>query len=165
MRLRRFGRALTLALVSLPVGLAAQPLDIEEDLQEFLAGALSVNISARVVDAGQDQPVWNMEVSRVTVSGRSVTVRLDGSNIVVIAEFTPYWDDNDQLVLVAQGQTWLSDKPQGEPSYRTTFTSLPIRLGESVLFLPLGTTEVPLDTARLGRLNIELEVNVERFHS
>ena len=166
MRPRRFGCAVTLALASMPVGgVFAQPSRIERGLNEILTAALSVNITARVVDAGREQPVWNMHVSRVTVSGRSVTVRLDGSNIVVIAEFTPYWDANDQLVLVAKGQTWLSDKPRGEPSYRTTFNSLPVHLGESVLFLPLGTAEVSLDSARIGQPNIELEVNVERFQS
>jgi hypothetical protein len=152
-------------LVSLPI--LAQENDATgppPSLESILSGALSIHINARIIDQDQNEMVWNMDVTRVTISGRSVTIRLDGSNVSVVAEFTPYWEDDDQLMLVAQGWTWLTDG-DGEPVYRTSFSTVPIRLGEPIVFLPLGTGQVPVDTERFGRLNIELEINVERYQS
>lgn len=146
--------------------LCAQEPTVPDGLQELLDGVLQLHISARIVDDGAGGAVWTMDVTRVTVSGRAVRVRLDGSNITVLAEFTPYWEDEESLILLVQGQTWVYDgTDESEPEYRTSFTTLPIRLGEPIVFLPLGSSRIPLDTERFGRLNIELEVNVERYQS
>lgn len=146
--------------------LSAQEPDVPDALQDLLDGVLQLHISARIIDDGADDAVWTMDVTRVTVSGRAVSVRLDGSNITVLAEFTPYWEDEESLILLVQGQTWVYDgSDETDPEYRTSFTTLPIRLGEPIVFLPLGSGRIPLDTERFGRLNIELEVNVERYQS
>ena len=138
----------------------------DEALRQLLEGAFSVHISARIFDQHDNETVWNMDLSRVTISGRSVKVRLDGSNIVVEAEFTPFWAENDQLMLVADGQTWVTgDSLQEEAEHRTAFQTLPIQLGEPVTFFPLGASNLPVDTDRYGRLNIELKINVERYQS
>ncbi|MFP4152066.1 MAG: hypothetical protein ACLFR8_07465 [Alkalispirochaeta sp.] len=139
--------------------------DIEDSVNALLEGALTVHINARVVDEDQNETVWKMDVTRVTIGGRSVMVQMEGRNIRVVAEFTPYWESEDQLLLVAQGQTWIETERGEEPEYRTSFTTFPISLGEPILFLPLGTGHLPVDTARYGRLNIELEINVERYQS
>jgi hypothetical protein len=88
---------------------------------------------------------------------------MEGANITVIADFTPYWEDDDELLLVAQGQTWVYD-PTGDqvPRHRTSFTTMPMRLGEPLIFLPLGSAS---DEDQIGMLNIELEINVERYQS
>lgn len=139
---------------------------LDDSLNQLLDGALTVHINARIVDEDENVEVWNMDLTRVTISGRSVTVQLEGRNLRVLAEFTPYWESEDELLLVAQGQTWIETGESGEePEYRTSFTTLPIRLGEPILFLPLGNGRVPVDTERYGRLNIELEINVERYQS
>jgi len=156
-----------LFLVTLPAQ-SQSPLsndDIEDSVNALLDGALTVHINARVVDEGQNETVWKMDVTRVTIGGRSVMVQMEGRNIRVVAEFTPYWESEDQLLLVAQGQTWIETERGAEPEYRTSFTTFPIHLGEPILFLPLGTGHLPVDTARYGRLNIELEINVERYQS
>jgi hypothetical protein len=146
--------------------LFSQTAEIPDTLDQFLDGALQLHISARIVDEDASDTVWTMDVTRITVSGRAVNIRLDGTNISVIADFTPYWEDDDSLLLLVQGQTWIYDGADDpEPEYRTSFSTLPIRLGEPIVFLPLGTSHVPLDTERFGRLNIELEVNVERYQS
>ena len=150
--------------------LAAQELPegelLEQGLEQLLQGALTLNINARIVDQNDNEAVWTMDLTRVTISGRAVTIRLDGSNITVVAEFTPYWEDDGQLMLVAQGQTWVTGSDGTDvPEYRTSFTTLPIQLGEPIVFLPLGTGQVPVDTEHFGRLNIELEINVERYQS
>lgn len=153
--------------MSLPMLDAQEPrLDTNDSLEELLSGALTLHIRARIIDQDDNETVWTMDLTRVTISGRSVRVRLDGSNIAVVAEFTPYWEGNGQLMLVAQGRTWLtSDESDDSPDYRTSFTTLPIQLGEPIVFLPLGNSNVPVDTERFGRLNIELEINVERYQS
>lgn len=144
----------------------AQEPEVPEALQDLLDGVLQLHISARIVDENASDAVWTMDVTRITVSGRAVSVRLDGTNITVLADFTPYWEDEESLILLVQGQTWVYDgTDETEPEYRTSFTTLPIRLGEPIVFLPLGSGQIPLDTERFGRLNIELEVNVERYQS
>ncbi|MFW5695349.1 MAG: hypothetical protein ACOCYB_09270 [Alkalispirochaeta sp.] len=167
-RLGRFAIASILAVsITLPMIKAQEnQADIDESLDDLLSGALAVHIHARIIDQDQNETVWTMDLTRVTVSGRSVRVHLEGSNISVVADFTPYWEDDGQLVLVAQGRTWLTnDDDADEPDYRTSFTTLPIQLGEPIIFLPLGDGRVPVDTERFGRLNIELEINVERYQS
>lgn len=166
---RRRLTALTLLLL---LGLAG-PLFSQEEAVEgltdsidaFLEGALRININARIVDPGLNETVWTMDLTRVTIGGRSVRVRLDGANIVVVADFTPYWENEEDLLLVAQGQTWITDdRERGKTTYRTSFTTLPIRLGEPIIFLPLGS-DSDLDTGHIGQLNIELEIYVERYQS
>lgn len=140
------------------------PNDLEDALQLLLNQALSVEISARIVENGQET-VWTMELSRVTISGRAVTVRLDGSNVVVVVQFTPYIAEDSSVLLVAQGQTWVTTSESQDAVYRTAFRSIPINLGEPVVFLPLGNhpIDVNVDTDTDGAFNIELEVRVEPY--
>ena len=143
--------------------------DLTDSIDAFLDGALRVHINARIVDSEVNEAVWTMDLTRVTIGGRSVRVRLDGANIVVVADFTPYWESDEELLLLAQGQTWVIDESgQGDTTYRTSFTTLPIRLGEPIVFFPLGTAvetgiEADLDTDHVDKLNIELEIYVERY--
>lgn len=150
-----------LPFLALPLGAQEQ----EEALDLLNNRALSIHITARITQNDQET-VWDMELTRVTISGRTVTVRLDGSNIVVVANFTPYREDDDSVLLVAQGQTWISDgDPETDVQYRTSFKSLPVNLGEPAVFLPLGSSPlgVTLDTDAAGSFNIELEVTVEPY--
>lgn len=160
----RLARTLIFGLLPL----LAQPLSAQSEevpLELLSDKALSVHITARITQ-NDEETVWDMELTRVTISGRTVTIRLEGSNIVVVANFTPYQEEDDSILLVAQGQTWISDDdPATDDQYRTSFKSLPIRLGESAVFLPLGTSplDVTLDTDATGSFNIELEVTVEPY--
>ncbi len=166
MKLRFLAAALimiTSAALAPVHGQAAELDHLADSLDALISGALRVNIQARIVEPGQGGEVWTMDLTRVTIGGRSVRVRLEGANIIVIADFTPYWESEDELLLVAQGQTWVTDDTAGgETIHRTSFTTMPIRLGEPLVFLPLGTD---LDNDQLGLLNIELEINVERYQS
>tara|TARA_B100001121_G_C18388173_1_gene479491 strand:+ start:79 stop:594 length:516 start_codon:yes stop_codon:yes gene_type:complete len=165
---RRTLAALVLATVPILTALPQETAEsqLDESLEDILSGALTVHINARIIDRNDNETVWTMDLTRVTISGRSVSVRLDGSNIAVVAEFTPYWEDDGQLMLVAQGSTWVTNGENGpHHDYRTSFSTLPIQLGEPIVFLPLGNEQVPVDTGRFGRLNIELEINVERYQS
>lgn len=157
--MRRVSRTLVVLAV-IVIGIPAAADDAEELLELFGDDALHVRIEARVVEDG-DQTVWNMELTRVTISGRSVQVRLDGDNIVVRARFTPY-RVNDSLLLVAQGQTWLKTEDSDELRYETAFETVPVQLGEAVVFYPLGqeNVQVGLETRQYGTINLELEIMV-----
>lgn len=173
--MRRLGSlALGVAFLAAAAGAVAQPAPVDDALQMLLDGAFQLHINARIVDRQDNVTVWNMELTRITVSGHAVTVRLEGSNITVVAEFTPYRETTERMVLIAQGQTWIrTGNGPNDVQYRTTFTTLPITLGQPIVFLPLGTSsassvsqgDIPVDTDRYGRLNIELEVNVVPFRS
>ncbi len=160
---RRLTSIVFLFLATVP--LFSQDAVIDESLALLLEGAFTVNIAARIVDQDHNETVWNMELTRITVAGKAVEIRMEGRNIIVEAEFTPYRQTDDSLILIAEGRTWITGTEPSDVQYRTSFTTLPIRLGEPVLFLPLGVNRVPVDTERFGRLNIELEVNVEPYQS
>lgn len=157
-------RALCLAvgiLLCSPVFLPAEPLEqreIEKLLEDLKQHALTLNIDARI-RGDEDATVWNMELSRVTISGKAVRVRLDGENIVVEARFTPYRAGGDSILLLAEGTTWVDD---GETMNESrTFQSLPVRLGESVFFYPLGEGPLRVDIAtEQGVLNLVLEIQI-----
>ncbi|MGM0674870.1 MAG: hypothetical protein ACQETQ_09255 [Spirochaetota bacterium] len=162
---RVFLVTLTIAFL-LPVSLGAQDAEdmesLDEALRELSDKVMRVDITARVTSGGEET-VWDMELTRVTISGRAVTLRLDGSNITVVSKFTPYYDSDDSVLLVAQGQTWITQEgDSSEVDYQTSFKSMPVELGESVVFLPLGNDELKMDVERedTGTFNIELEVTV-----
>lgn len=154
------------SLTAQPVPPNAEPLapeELQEELEHLFDKALRLDISARITSMGGDEVVWNMDLTRVTLAGRAVQVRLDGSNVTVVAEFTPYVQDDGSLILVAEGRTWLSGDDDDAVRYRTSFKSLPIRLGEPVLFFPLGNRPVTVRSDEPEQFNIELEINVESY--
>ncbi len=128
-----------------------KPGEIDESLNELLEGALEIRITARIIDEDENVEVWNMHVTRVTIGGRSVSVQMEGSNLRVFAEFTPYWENDQELLIVAQGQTWIEHGTGTTPQYRTAFNTLPVRLGEPIIFLPPRGN----DTYRLTRIDTE----------
>lgn len=149
------------ALLGILAAASAGAEEIEDILQLLVDKAIRVEITARVTDDGRET-VWNMELSRLTVSGKAVSVRLDGSNIVVLAEFTPYREEDGTYLLVAQGETLITTPEGRTVRYRPTVKSMPVNVGESVLFFPLGTGHVDLEVepAQTSSLNIELEVRI-----
>ena len=87
----------------------------------------------------ENETVWHMESSKVTISGEAVSVKLKGENIVVIANITPYLNVDNTIFLVAKGEIFLSEKADSEEvKYYTTLQSLPVENGEKVMFFPLG---------------------------
>ena len=139
---------------------AGYGVELDDILQALLDQALTVNITARVTQNGQET-IQSYELTRVTISGRAVRLRLEGGNITVIAEFTPYEDENG-ILLVAEGQILLRTPDDEEVQYVTSMRSVPLAAGERVVFYPLGksTFDMDLKNEQSGRLNIELEVEV-----
>ncbi|MDR2588207.1 MAG: hypothetical protein LBC67_02160 [Spirochaetales bacterium] len=129
---------------------------LDESFFSALENALNMNIAARISEAGESA-VWNVESNECTVSGRSVSVKLVGKNIVIIAEFTPYVGADNSIVLVAQGQVWIAS-PEEPLKYLSALTSIPVNLGERVLFFPLGVKS--LEASADNTYDIELEIKI-----
>lgn len=134
-----------------------KPKKIEDSFYTVLEQALNVNIAARVSEAGENA-VWNVESTELTVPGKSISVRLVGSNIVIVAQFTPYIGEGDSLILLAQGQVWISSPAEESMKYLATLKSIPITLGERVLFFPLGVKSLEQKSGNM--YNIELEIKI-----
>ncbi|MDR1108856.1 MAG: hypothetical protein LBL19_07465 [Spirochaetaceae bacterium] len=117
-------------------------------LEEMLPGlreqAVVLDIVARVVEKNQ-QEVWNASNSKVTIPGKPVGLRLVGENIVVAVQFTPYFRNDGNNVLVAQGQIWVNVPNKGI-HYQTTMQTIPIKFGEQIYFFPLGSVNSPSES-------------------
>ena len=152
-------------LLLLFVSLSASAVELDDILQALLDQALTVRIIARVTQNGHET-VQSYELTQVTVSGRGVRLRLEGGNLTIVAEFTPYEDEDDSILLVAEGQIWLTG-PEEEVQYRTSLRSVPLALGERVVFYPLGrsTIDMDLESESDDSLNIELEVEVASYQA
>jgi hypothetical protein len=137
----------------------SQEMDLKDALGELLSTALQVTISARILPA-DEKPVWNVESTKLTIPGRSVKVRLDGDNVRIYLVCTPYSQDNGDILLLAQGQVWLTEPPENEVKYFSSFYSIPVSYGEKILFFPLGLSDEMAQKEGKEPLNIELEIQI-----
>jgi len=112
----------------------------------FRGRALVLEINARVVER-DETVIWNESHKKTTLPGRPVEIKLVGSNLVVMAQFTPYVRRGVQKFLVAQGQIWMEVPGQGI-RYHTTMQTIPLEFGEPIYFFPLGP-QGSEDTARI----------------
>ena len=135
-------------------------IDPKEALTQLLSKALTITISARVLppETQEDAPVWNAESTKLTIPGRAIKVRLDGDNVRIYLICTPYIQDNGEVLLLAQGQVWLSEPTDNEATYYSTFYSIPVSFGEKILFFPLGLADA--ETQQKDFFNIELEIKI-----
>jgi hypothetical protein len=112
----------------------------------FRGRALVLEINARVVERNETV-IWNESHQKITLPGQPVGIKLVGSNLVVVAQFTPYVRRGVQKFLVAQGQIWMEVPDQGI-RYHTTMQTIPLEFGEPIYFFPLGP-QGSEDTARI----------------
>ncbi len=115
---------------------------------------LIVSLSTRIMET-QERTLWRMENTKITPSGQAVSVKMSGENVVIFAQITPYIQDDNTILLVAEGEVFISSEEQGT-QYYTTLKSLPVSAGEKVLFFPLGMA-VDLEQ---NLYYIELEIQV-----
>jgi len=109
--------------------------------------ALTMNINAQVLEKNQ-VVVWNEVNQRITFSGSPVNIRLEGANVVIVLQFTPFIRSQGGNVLVAQTQV-LIDIPNEEGiRYHTSIQTIPMNLDEPIYFFPLGPAR-PQDSASI----------------
>jgi len=131
----------------------AQELLLDE-LPALRDKALVLYITTKV--AGNNQEVWNAFNSKITIPGRSVGIKLVGENLIIAVQFTPYLRRRGKYDLVAQSQIWINIPDKGM-SYKTNTHSIPLDVGEPILYFPLGSnsdSETPL---------IELNLTMYRY--
>ena len=127
----RFLCALALAMCA---GIYAQELRLDE-LPALRERAMVLHITTTVEDNTQE--LWNAFSSKVTIPGRPVGIKLVGNNLIIEVQFTPYIRQG-KYALVAQSQIWIN-VPEKGMSYKTDTHSIPIDLGESIIYFPLGS--------------------------
>ncbi|MCL2833532.1 MAG: hypothetical protein FWD78_10220 [Treponema sp.] len=99
--------------------------------------AIVMEIATRVVEQNE-QVVWDSENTRVTIPGKAVGLKLVGTNIVIVVQFTPYIRPRGENFLVAQGQIWIHI-PDSGMSFHTSIETIPMDFNEKIFFFPLGT--------------------------
>jgi hypothetical protein len=132
-----------------------QETSLEELLPELKERAIVLDIVSRVVEQNQ-QVIWNSVISKVTIPGRPVGIKMVGANVVMALQFTPFFRSEGSNVLVAQGQIWVNMADEGM-RYQTTLQSIPIEFGEPVFFFPLGSP------ASLEDARIELQLEIRPY--
>lgn len=147
-----------LVLCSLSFG---QDLNLNETLQSILDDAMEINVAARLYLPNQEPMLYAENSKLTTIPGRSVAVKIQGGNIIIKAVLTPYRNENNELILVAQGQVWLTDnKVENAIQYLSSFDSIPINFGETISFFPLGLSK---ELANTEYLNIEIAIQIVPF--
>jgi hypothetical protein len=137
-------------------------VDINDALKYLEENSLNIKIITRIVDE-QGLTIWDAEMSRITISGKSVKVKLQGVNILVITDITPYIRYDNTLLLVSQGEVWIGSSESDEMSHYSTIKSLPLSMGESALFFPLGVIKA-MDT-KIYNIELEIQVNPNKRES
>jgi hypothetical protein len=122
----------------------------DEILPGLEESAVILSFTARVIESNQEV-TWNTSNSKVTISGKPVSIKLTGKNIVVIARFTPYINAEGVKFLTAQGQVW-TDTPHEGVHYYTSIETIPLDFDEQIFFFPLGSQDSPSGT----RIEIQL---------
>ncbi len=131
--------------------------ELQEALRYLQDKALEVQIHARLIGKDREN-IWNTKSRKITVSGKSVSITLEGENLTVSAHLIPFLNEGGSIFLVAKGEVWVQQSPDEEKKYYSTVKSLPIKPGESVIFFPTG---VLMDTEENNVYTIELEIQVE----
>ena len=150
---------LALSLLVSLTKVQGQEIDWERALRALFENAIEIKIAARILPYNE-KPIWDIDISKLTIPGRSVVVQLIGNNLRIFAIFTPYRLENETILLVAQGQIWLTEPPENKVKYLSAYRSIPLVLGEKILFFPLGLTS---EIVKKDFFNIELEIQIELF--
>jgi hypothetical protein len=146
--------ALLTLLLAAGITAGAATDEITDLLELMSENVFSVNIVCRIYQGGEVS-TWNMEVSKYTISGRKVIVNLQGSNLQIKAEITPYVD-KEGVLLLAQGQVWANEEGEKKVRYSSTMKSLPVQFGDKVFFYPLGINKDP--ESKMFILELEIQV-------
>ncbi len=157
----RFRRPVTALLIISAAGLVGAQAPPQSMIESALRSVRDDQLEIKVgLSLTQTEPFtnWNTQQSELTIPGRAVNVEVNGSNLRIRAVFTPYLGEDGELELVAQGQVWLDDGPEAPTRYVATYRSVPLSLGEKLLFFPLGVAEGVAD-----EVTLKLEVEIVRY--
>lgn len=132
--------------------------------QEEPAGDLSpgrmlvVNLSTKLMQVqaqAEESVAWAMESVKTTTFGQTVSVKLTGEDFVIFVRLTPFLQNRDSILLIAQGEIFYSVNGAGD-QYHSTVRSLSVTPGEKVIFFPLGRAVDP--ESNLYYIEMEIQV-------
>lgn len=152
------GPLLFFALLAVNPALADPKTDAV--IQSLMENGLAVHIFTRITPSASESE-WTAESTKLTLSGRSVRVKLSGEDLLINANLTPYLNDDDTILLIAQGEVYQGGEDTEGVRYSSTFRSLPVAPGEKVVFFPLG---LALDENNQF-YNIEMEIEVVPYRA
>jgi hypothetical protein len=136
-----------------PAGGSAQDHSLEEIFPGLTRRAIVFTISSGIERQNQEV-IWNEAISRATLPGRPVSIKIVGQNIVVDVLFTPYIGRRGEKLLTAQSQVWIEIPGEGV-RYQTTMRTMSFEFSEKILFFPLGSEH----NDQNARIVIQLELN------
>jgi hypothetical protein len=131
----------------------AQDQRLEEMLPALTGRTIVFTISYGIEEQNQEV-AWNEAISRFTLPGRPVSIKIVGHNIVVEVLFTPYVGRRGERILTAQSQVWIEIPGEGV-RYQTTMRTMPFEFSEKILFFPLGSER----NGQNARIVIQLELS------
>jgi len=128
----------------------AQEITLDDIPPGLRERAIIMEIATRIIEQNAEV-VWDSENTQVTIPGRPVGMRLVGTNIVVVVQFTPYIRPRGENFLVAQGQIWIHVPNEGM-SMHTSIQTIPMDFNELIYFFPLGSD----DTENQAQIEIQI---------
>jgi len=129
--------------------------NLENAFSYLKDNTLLLNITTNILD-NKGETVWSTNLSKVTINGRSVKIKISGLHVLLIADITPYLHKNNKIFLVSQGEVWIGSSMSDTVRHYATIKSIPVNPGEKAFFFPLGVLETSDDTS----YTIELEIQI-----
>ena len=117
----------------------------------------NMDIDLKVQDGTSAQVVSDHKAHHQTVSGRPVSLNINGGNFKAAVRFTVYNINADNLLLLTQSTIFFIK--DGQRRMLSTVKSIPIKAGEKVLFFPMGV----LKDGDKSNFNCVLEMEVSKY--
>ena len=137
-------------------GIYAQDLPSTEVPPGLRDRALMIDINTRLLEKNHVL-VWSEVNQRITFSGSPVNVRLEGDNVAIALEFTPFIRSQGGNVLVVKSQVAIDIPNEEGIRFQTSIHTFPMNLDKPIIFLPLGSAR-PQDSA-----SIEIILTVKSY--
>lgn len=136
----------------------SQEVELNDETIKFLRNVLMIEFEVKLIQPGEGNP-WKSKIIKYTIPGYTVILKVEGTNIKFKGHFTPYLK-GEELLLIAQGQVWLSDPSKKSLTFFTCVRSISLAYEEKVVFLPLGITE---EYEKKETYNIEIEIQIFQY--
>ena len=119
----------------------------------------NMDIDLMIQDGSSAQVVSDHKAQHQTVSGRPVTLNINGGNFKAAVRFTVYPIQADNLLLLAQ--SIIVFMKEGHRRMLSSAKSIPIKAGEKVLFFPMGV----LNDGDKSGYNCKLEMEISKYQN
>ena len=125
------------------------------DIKNSDSQIYNMSIDLKIQDGASAQVVSDHKAQHQTVSGRPVTLNINGGNFKAAVRFFVYPIIADNLMLVAQST--IVFMKEGHQRLLSSAKSIPIKAGEKVLFFPMGAFN---DGEKSGyKCKLEMEIS------